>query len=287
MSNIKVVVTGAKGQLGKDFMSILRQANYEVFGFAKDELDITDLTKVKATMNKIKPDIIVHAAAYTKVDLSEKEPDLAFLINGIGTKNIALAASELESKLVYISTDYVFNGKSEHPYNEWDTPDPLNVYAKTKLAGEQFVRMYHHKYFIVRTSWVFGENGQNFVKSMLRTASKGGPISVVNDQIGSPTYTVDLINAILAVMESNQYGIYHISNSGSCSWYELAKAIFEEVGLSVDLKPCTTDQFSSLAKRPKYSVLNHSLLKANGFSEMRHWKEALQVFTKGFKKIKI
>lgn len=279
MSSLKVVVTGAKGQLGMDLMSILQnQDKYEVYGFGKQDLDITNAEQVRKTMEQINPDIIIHAAAYTNVDLAEKEPQLAFQINGLGTQNIAMAASNQKSKLIYISTDYVFSGNTLCPYTELDTPDPIGVYGKTKLAGEEFVRAHHDRFFIIRTSWIYGKYGNNFVKSMLRLAHEKKKISVVNDQVGCPTYTLDLINSILAIMETDKYGIYHISNSGICSWYEFARAIFEEARLSVDLTPCQTIDFPRLAHRPKYSVLNHTSIETNGFSKMRHWREALNIF---------
>ncbi|USK68328.1 dTDP-4-dehydrorhamnose reductase [Peribacillus asahii] len=279
MSSLKVVVTGAKGQLGMDLMHILqKQGKYEVYGFGKQDLDITNVDQVKKTMEQVNPDIIIHAAAYTNVDLAEKEPQLAFQINGIGTQNIAVAASNQKAKLIYISTDYVFNGNNLRPYTELDTPDPIGVYGETKLAGEEFVRAYHNRFFIIRTSWIYGEYGNNFVKNMLKLAHEKKKISVVNDQVGCPTYTLDLVNSILAIMETDKYGVYHISNSGSCSWYEFAQAIFEEARLAVDLTPCQTIDFPRLAHRPKYSVLEHTSIKTNGFSNMRHWREALNIF---------
>lgn len=283
MSNVKVVVTGAKGQLGMDVMSMLqKQGKYQAFGFGRQELDITNLKQVQETMEQINPDIIIHAAAFTNVDLAEVEQDLAYQINGIGTKNIAVAASKQKSKLVYISTDYVFNGNSTQPYNEFDSPEPIGVYGKTKLAGEEFVRAIHDQFFIVRTSWIYGEHRHNFVKKMLSLAQEKKQISVVDDQIGSPTYTIDLINSILDLIDTDKYGIYHISNSGGCSWYEFAKAIFEEANLSVDLKPCKTKEFPRPAKRPTYSVLHHYSLKTNGFPPMRDWREALHLFIQSY-----
>ena len=284
MSRLKVVVTGAKGQLGQDFLSILPSDRYEVHGFGKEELDVTNLEQVKETISKIQQHIIIHTAAYTKVDQAEKEPDLAFQINGIGSRNLAIAASEHKSKLIYFSTDYVFNGRTNQPYNESDSPDPECVYATTKLAGERFVSAFHHKFFIIRTSWVYGEKGSNFVKSMIKASKERKTIEVVNDQIGCPTFTEDLVYAVMEIMETDKFGIYHISNSGSCSWYQFAEAIFTEAGIQADLRPCTTDKYPRLAGRPKYSVLNHTSLKQNGFQEMRHWRTALREFMKKHQK---
>ena len=210
--------------------------------------------------------------------MAEKEQELAFKINVTGTQNIALAASKQKAKLIYMSTDYVFHGNALYPYSESDSPDPIGVYGKTKLAGEEFVRTHHDKFFIVRTSWIYGKHGHNFVKSMLRLALENKSISVVNDQVGSPTYTEDLSDSLIEIMESEKYGIYHISNSGSCTWYEFACAIFEEANLPVNLRPCKTIDFPRLAHRPKYSVLSHTSIHKNGFSPIRHWREALHVF---------
>lgn len=279
MSSLRVVVTGAHGQLGFDLISILKNNNqYEVYGFGRQELDITNPKQVKEIIEKIDPDIIIHTAAYTNVDMAEKEQELAFKINVTGTQNIVLAASKQKAKLIYMSTDYVFNGNALYPYSESDSPDPIGVYGKTKLAGEEFVRTHHDKFFIVRTSWIYGEHGHNFVKSMLRLALENKSISVVNDQVGSPTYTEDLSDSLIEIMESEKYGIYHISNSGSCTWYEFACAIFEEANLPVNLKQCKTIDFPRLAHRPKYSVLSNTSIHKNGFSPIRHWREALHVF---------
>lgn len=283
MSHIKVAVTGANGQVGQEFVSVLKNnQKYEVYGLNKRDLDVTDAKQVVAVMTNINPDIVIHAAAYTKVDLAEKNHELAYRINEIGTQNIAEATANIQAKLVYISTDYVFSGNTDTPYNEWDPPDPISIYGKTKLAGEQIVKDTLTKHFIVRTSWVYGENGENFVKNMLRLAKEKQQLQIVKDQIGSPTYTVDLVNAILSIMESEEYGIYHVTNDGSCSWYEFAVAIFNEAEVAVDVYPCLTEDFPSVAKRPKYSVLNHVMSKEKGFPKMRHWREALSDFMKSY-----
>jgi dTDP-4-dehydrorhamnose reductase len=277
---MKVVVTGAKGQLGTDLVHLLADKGYEVYGYGREELDITNFDQVKQVISEVNPDVVIHAAAYTKVDLAESEPDQAFLINTYGTRNVTVASEAVGAKFVYISTDYVFDGTANAPYNEFAPTNPLSVYGKSKLAGEQFVRDLQSKFFIVRTSWVYGRHGNNFVKTMLQLAQERGELMVVHDQIGCPTYTVDLANCILELIQTEKYGVYHVSNSGHCSWYEFAKAIFEEAGLEVNVNPCTTKDFPRPAPRPAYSVLEHMSLRVNGFKEMPNWRESLKSFLK-------
>lgn len=276
---MKVLVTGAKGQLGTDLVSLLKEKQYEVFGYSREQLDIINFEQVEKEIETIRPDIIIHSAAHTKVDLAESEPDQAYLINGYGTRNVAVCAEKVGAKLIYVSTDYVYDGTATEPVNEFTPTNPLGVYGKSKLAGEQFVRELHSKFFIVRTSWVYGHHGNNFVKTMVKLATSGKSLKVVHDQVGCPTFTVDLANTIIDLMVTEKYGTYHVSNSGHCSWYEFAKAIFEEAGLqNVDIAPCTTDEFPRPAPRPAYSVFDHMALRLNGFKEMRHWREALHEY---------
>jgi dTDP-4-dehydrorhamnose reductase len=244
----------------------------------KSQLDITNADEVNKIVSFFKPEIIIHCAAYTQVDKAESEQDIAFLVNGIGTRNIAIAAERNQSKLVYISTDYVFDGASPTPYHEFSPVYPINIYGSSKLAGEMMVRDFHSKFFIIRTSWVFGMNGNNFVKTMLKLSKEKKELKVVNDQKGSPTYTVDLSRCLARLMETNKYGIYHVSNSGSCSWFEFAKEIFRQSVSLVQLEPCTTDEFPRPAKRPKNSVLDHMGLRINGFDSMPQWENALKRF---------
>ncbi|HHW38559.1 MAG TPA: dTDP-4-dehydrorhamnose reductase [Bacillales bacterium] len=274
----KILVTGAEGQLGTDLVMMLKVTGYDVLGMGKSALDITNEKKVYNMISQIKPDIIIHCAAYTQVDKAEAEPDYAFLINGIGTRNIALASEKIGAKLVYISTDYVFDGCEDAPYHEFAPVSPINVYGSSKLAGEMYVRDFHSKFFIVRTSWVFGGYGNNFVKTMLHLSKEKDQLKVVNDQIGSPTYTVDLSTCIMQLMESDKYGIYHVSNSGSCSWYEFAREIFSQTKNKIELEPCTTEEFPRPAKRPIYSVLDHMGLRINGFDPIPDWKDGLTRF---------
>jgi dTDP-4-dehydrorhamnose reductase len=278
----KVLITGANGQLGKELVELFTEKGFEVYGFGRDKMDITNQAQVQEVISTVKPDIVLHSAAHTQVDLAESEPDQAFLINAYGTRNVAVAAEAVGAKLVYVSTDYVFDGTNDEPYNEFSPTSPLGVYGKSKLAGEQFVRDLHSKFFIVRTSWVYGKYGANFVKTMLKLGEERKELSVVSDQIGCPTYTLDLANAILELVNSEKYGIYHISNSGSCSWYELAKEIFKEAKMEIKVIPCTTAEFPRPAARPAYSVLEHMSIELNQFSSIRSWREGLSAFIKSY-----
>jgi dTDP-4-dehydrorhamnose reductase len=278
--NQKVLITGANGQLGKELVELFTEKGFEVYGFGRDKMDITNQVQVQEIIGAVKPDIVIHSAAHTKVDLAESEPDQAFLINADGTRNVAVAAEAVGAKLVYVSTDYVFDGTTNKPYNEFSPTSPLGVYGKSKLAGEQFVRDLHSKFFIVRTSWVYGKHGANFVKTMLKLGKERKELSVVADQRGCPTYTLDLANAILELVDTQKYGVYHVSNSGSCSWYEFAKEIFEISEMKVQVNPCTTADFPRPAARPANSVFEHMSIKLNNFSSIRHWREALSIFLK-------
>ncbi|MFE4028344.1 MULTISPECIES: dTDP-4-dehydrorhamnose reductase [Priestia] len=276
----KVLITGANGQLGKELVELFSEKGFEVYGCDRDKMDITNQEQVQEIISNVKPDIVLHSAAHTKVDLAESEPEQAFLINAYGTRNVAVAAEAVGAKLVYVSTDYVFDGTTDEPYNEFSPTSPLGVYGKSKLAGEQFVRDLHSKFFIVRTSWVYGKHGANFVKTMLKLGEERKEISVVADQIGCPTYTLDLANSILELVNSEKYGVYHISNSGSCSWYEFAKEIFKISDMEVQVNSCTTADFPRPAARPANSVFEHMSIKLNNFTTIRHWREALRNFLK-------
>ncbi|EST12660.1 dTDP-4-dehydrorhamnose reductase [Sporolactobacillus laevolacticus] len=275
MSN-KILVTGGHGQLGTELTLMLQEKGFETYGLGHQELDITDLDHVRKVFREIKPDVVCHTAAYTAVDKAESDRDGAFLINAYGTRNVAIAAEEIDAKLVYVSTDYVFNGEKEGAYSEFDTPSPLGVYGQSKYAGEQFIHDFHSKFFITRTSWVFGQYGGNFVKTMLNLAENNDQIKVVNDQRGCPTYTEDLAEKIIEIFQTNKYGVYHLSNSGSCTWYKFAKEIFKLRGINVKVVPCTTEEFPRPAKRPKNSEFEHMALKLNAFQELRNWREALE-----------
>jgi dTDP-4-dehydrorhamnose reductase len=274
---MRIVITGANGQLGKDLVRVLKE-NHEVYGFGRDRLDICNSEECLRVVQEIRPDVVIHSAAYTAVDQAESEVDKAYAINAFGTRNIAVAAEEVGAKLCYISTDYVFDGSGSTPYKEFDTTNPIGVYGKSKRAGEVLVETLSSQYFIVRTSWVYGIHGQNFVKTMLKLVKERDQLKVVNDQIGSPTYTVDLSRFVEHLIGTKLYGTYHASNTGICSWYDFAKAIFEESNNKVMLSPCTTDEFPRPAPRPKFSVMDHMAIRINGFTDLRHWREALKDF---------
>lgn len=277
---MKILVTGANGQLGQELVCQLEKMNVELISFTKSELDICHLESVLKTVNEIQPQIIINAAAYTKVDQAEKDKELAFSVNAYGQRNLAIAAEKVDAKVCYVSTDYVFGGDSTEPYEEHALVNPIGVYGKSKYAGEQLTQTLSTKYFIVRTAWVYGEYGPNFVKTMLRLASERDELGVVSDQVGSPTYTVDLAAFIIELVQTEKYGVYHCTNSGSCSWYEFAQAIFEESNLTIKVNPLTTEQYPTPAKRPSYSVLADTAIKSNGLTPMRHWKDGLKAFLK-------
>lgn len=281
---MKILVTGAQGQLGHDVVDVFSKIGHEVISCGREELDITDMDQSQQVILYYSPEIIIHCASYTAVDAAETDIDRAYLVNAAGTRNIALAAEMAGAKLVYISTDYVFNGQSDHPYHEYDNTDPQSIYGKSKRAGEILVQSLCSKWFIVRTSWVFGLHGNNFVKTMLRLGQEKPLLQVVNDQKGSPTYTVDLAHFLINLTDTEKYGIYHATNSGACTWYEFTQAIFEEAreltGLSISAKvePCTTEQFPRPAQRPKNSVLDHVSIRTNKFDDLPHWREGLREF---------
>jgi len=274
---MRVLVTGAGGQLGRELCA-MAGGSAEVIGLERSALDVTDLARCREAVGAYRPDAVIHAAAYTAVDRAEVEPDEAFRVNAAGTRNMALAAREGRAKFCYISTDYVFDGRAAAPYNEYDAPNPLNVYGKSKLAGERLAQSLTDRWFVVRTSWVYGAHGANFVKTMLRLGAERGWVQVVADQTGSPTWAKDLAVFLLALVSTEAYGIYHAANAGHCSWYEFAKAIFEEKGMPVEVVPCTTEEFPRPARRPAYSVLDGAAVRYNGLPAMRHWREALREF---------
>ncbi|MFC7679248.1 dTDP-4-dehydrorhamnose reductase [Paenibacillus sp. GCM10028914] len=281
---MKVLVTGAHGQLGIDVVDVFSQIGHEVISCGREELDITDMDNSQRVIMHHSPDIIIHCAAYTAVDAAETDIDGAYLVNTVGTRNIAIASESVGAKLVYISTDYVFNGQADRPYHEYDNTDPQSIYGKSKRAGELLVQELTTKWFIVRTSWMFGLHGNNFVKTMLHLGRENRQLQVVNDQKGSPTYTKDVVHFLVNLTATEKYGVYHASNSGACTWYEFTKAIIEEahevlgVSLPAILEPCTTDQFPRPAPRPSNSVLEHVAIRTNGFDELPHWRDGLRQF---------
>ena len=267
--SLKVLVTGAKGMLGSDLCPMLEDYGYDVTETDRDNLDITNYKQSMEIISELTPDFVIHCAAYTNVDKAEEELQTALDINLTGTENIAKACAANNAVLIYISTDYIFDGNKTTPYLTTDKPNPVNNYGLTKLKGEEAVQKYCEKYYIARTSWLYGHHGRNFVETMIALADKP-QVKVVNDQIGCPTWTVDLSEAIIKLIENKApYGIYHTCGGGQTSWYEYTKEIYRLMNLNVNLSPCTTCEFPRLAKRPNYSVLDNGGL-------LRDWKLALK-----------
>jgi dTDP-4-dehydrorhamnose reductase len=278
-----VLVAGANGQLGQAIRSIAKNHPKTEFVFcASADLDITSSENCNSIFNKYKPNYCINAAAYTAVDKAESEPEKAKLINVVGAKNLAEACKENNVILLHISTDFVFDGTKKEPYNEFDLPNPTGMYGKTKLEGERAIQGVFDNYFIIRTSWVYSKFGNNFIKTMLRLASERDQISVVNDQIGTPTHALDLAEALLKIIQltdqnplKDNFGIYNYSNEGQCSWYDFAKKIFEIKNIKMDVKPIPTSQFPTPAQRPKFSVLDKTKIKTTFGIFIETWENAL------------
>lgn len=273
---MKVFVTGVKGQLGFDVMNELKKRNIEAVGVDIEEMDITDAESVRRAITDAAPDAVIHCAAYTAVDAAEENEALCRRVNAEGTRNIARVCKELDSKMVYISTDYVFDGKGERPWEPEDERRPLNVYGQTKYEGELAVQDALEKYFIVRIAWVFGVNGKNFIKTMLRLSETNSRITVVNDQYGSPTYTYDLARLLVDMVLTDKYGIYHATNEGICTWYEFACEIFRQADVKMEVVPVSATEYSAKAKRPENSRMNKDKLEQNGFERLPFWQDALK-----------
>lgn len=272
---MKVLVTGASGQLGHDVCKVLAARNVAHKGVDITDFDITDSRTTNDYIIKYHPDAVIHCSAWTAVDKAEDEPEKCRAVNVDGTRNIAAACKEIGAKMLYISTDYVFPGTGERFYEPEDPTGPLGVYGETKLAGELVVREMLEQYFIVRTSWVFGKNGNNFVKTMLRLAESKAEIDVVCDQIGSPTYTADLAPLLCDMVMTDKYGIYHATNEGVCSWAEFAQEIFRLTGKNVRINAISTSEYPTRATRPLNSRLNKEKLGKENFNKLPHWKDAL------------
>ena len=279
-----VLVTGANGQLGQAIQFISGKYPEIDFVFcSSSDLDITNLENCKAVFAKHQPHFCINTAAYTAVDKAESESDKAHLINAVGPENLAKVCKEFDTILVHISTDFIFDGTSKVPYLETDVPNPKSIYGQTKLDGEIAIQKNWEKHFIIRTSWVYSQFANNFMKTMLRLASELDNLSVVNDQIGTPTNAVDLAEVLLKIIVSCQteshevFGIYNFSNEGVCSWYDFAATIFHQKGIEIDLKPIPTDSYPTPAKRPAYSVLDKTKIKKVFGVEIKNWKESLTV----------
>lgn len=279
---MKCLVTGYNGQLGYDIVKELEKNNIEAKGIDILDLDITNRDNVISYVKEYNPDVIFHCAAYTKVDAAEENKELCYNVNVNGTDNLTYAASLVGAKIIYISTDYVFNGEKESFYQVDDKVDPINYYGKTKYLGEEKVRTYP-KHFIVRISWVFGINGGNFVKTMLRLANEKDEINVVSDQYGSPTYTKDLALLLVNVAKTDKYGTYHATNEGVCSWYEFTKYIFKVNDINIKVNPIETKDYKTLAKRPLNSKMDKKKLEENNFDRLPTWQDAIDRYSKELK----
>ena len=275
---MKVLVTGANGQLGYDVVKELQKQNIECYGASRQDFDIVDFEATENFIKNYMPDAVIHCAAYTAVDKAEYEHELCYLVNASATENIVEICKKINAKMLYISTDYVFDGTKIGFYEVDDKPNPINVYGKTKLLGEQAVQKILDKYFIVRISWVFGEHGNNFVKTMLRLGKERKEINVVADQYGSPTYTADLAPLLVEMIKTEKYGVYHATNEGVCTWAEFAEEIFKIAGMNVKVNHITTAEYPTRAKRPMNSKLGKEKLEFKGFRLMKNWKEVIKEF---------
>ena len=273
---MKVLVTGITGQLGFDVVNELTRRNIDTIAAARKDFDLTDEVSTSNFIKAHKPDAVIHCAAYTAVDKAENEPELAMKVNGTATETIAKVCSEIDAKMIYISTDYVFPGDGDAPYETNDKKNPPNAYGQSKLAGENAVINNLKKYFIVRISWVFGVNGKNFVKTMLRLSETKDKLTVVNDQIGSPTYTADLAPLLVDMVQTDKYGIYHATNEGFCSWAEFAAEIFRQSGAKTEVIPVPSSEYPTKAVRPKNSRLSKQSLDSAGFKRLPSWQDAVK-----------
>lgn len=282
---MKILVTGCNGQLGRAInQQYVNDTDVEIINtdvFQPDvmELDITDIDKVLSTMEEVKPDVIINCAAHTAVDLCESQQDAAYRINAIGPRNLSIAAAKIGAKLVHVSTDYVFEGNGTKPYMEFDTPNPQGMYGATKLAGEQFVQQFAKDYFIIRTAWLYGD-GKNFVKTMLRLAETNDTVRVVGDQYGTPTSAEELAKAIKYLIPTSNYGIFHGTCEGMCSWADFAKEIFRLAGKDTKVEYITTAEYPTPAVRPAYSVLENYMLKLTTDFSFATWEDALAAYMK-------
>lgn len=273
---VKVLITGVTGQVGHEVLVAFQKEEAIIFPATRMEMPLEKPHVCEKYIENVEPSVIIHAGAYTKVDKAEEEKELATIINGESTKAIARSAAKIGAKLIYLSTDYVFDGTGNTPYEIDNITNPLNVYGKTKLLGEEYIKSIMQKFFIVRISWVFGKHSTNFIRTMLDLGKREKKISVVQDQIGSPTHAKDLAKLLVSMAQSEKYGIYHATNEGFCSWYDFAKFIFSETHLKVDLQPILTSDRPTKAVRPKNSRLSKNSLLKNGFSLLPPWEDATQ-----------
>lgn len=276
----KIMITGCNGQLGRAMnIALSNHTDIEIINTDVAELDITNIEKVQSFVKDVNPHIIVNCAAYTAVDKAESDFDLAFKINAIGPRNLSIAATDIGSKLVHISTDYVFDGTATKPYVEFDIPNPQGAYGKTKFEGEKFVTMFADKFFIFRTAWLYGD-GNNFVKTMLRLSNDHDEVRVVSDQVGSPTSAKELANAIVSQMFTDNYGVFHATCEGDCSWADFAKEIFRLSGKETKVTPILSKEYNAAAPRPAYSILDNYMLRMTSDYRFAEWHDAIEEYIK-------
>ncbi len=287
---MKILVTGAKGQLGREIcecfergytelgcLDVLKK-KHEIYPVDIDALDIAKLDDVLSLFERERFDAVINCAAFTNVNLCETERELAFKANAIGPRNLAIAAEKIGAKLIHVSTDYVFAGNGTTPYVEWDICAPQSAYGSSKYLGEEYIKQFSTRYFIVRTAWLYGYYGNNFVKTMMRIAREKGACKVVCDQRGNPTNAADLAHHLIKLLDTEEYGIYHGTGEGECSWYEFTKEIVALAGIDATVSPCTTEEYPTPAKRPAYSSLENMMFKATVGNEFRSWQDALKAF---------
>lgn len=284
---MNILITGAQGQLGSELCAMIargqseigpipeRIAQAQVIPVDVEELDITRQDAVCALLEEQRPEVVLNCAAYTNVNACETDFDAAMAVNALGPRNLAIACERIGARLIHVSTDYVFSGEADRPYTECDVPCPRSAYGVTKLLGEQYVRDFCTRYMIVRTAWLYGYRGGNFVQTILRLAQEKPFVTVVHDQRGTPTLANDLAHHLLKLADSQAYGIYHCTGAGECTWYEFAREIIRLAGIQGEIRPCTTEEYPTPARRPAYSVLDHAMLRLTVGDEMRPWQEAL------------
>ena len=282
---MKIILLGSNGQLGKEFEKFLSQKeNVELHSFSHSQLDILNLKALLDAFKSIQPDVVINCAAYTKVDKAEEEQDLTYRVNAIGAKNVSFAAFKVNAKVVYFSTDYVFDGNKGSPYIEFDKPNPLSVYGKSKLLGEKYTKEFNPNHLILRISWLYGIMGDNFVKNIIKLSRENKLLRVVDDQIGTPSYTLDVVKQAWELVEKDYVGLFHSSNGGEVSWFVFANEVVKRLNLNVDVVPIKTEEYKTKAIRPKYSVLGNYLLKLENLNIMGHWEKAFDNFIKTYRK---
>jgi len=274
---MKIIILGGKGQLGKEFENFLKD-KAEIYSFSHLELDVLNQELLIKKIQEIKPEVVINCSAYTKVDKAEEEKEECIKVNAIGAKNVSYASYKVGAKVIYFSTDYIFDGEKESPYTELDSPNPISTYGSSKLLGEIYTSKHNPNHLILRISWLYGINGRNFVKTITKKAKEEKELKIVSDQKGSPTYTLDVVKQTWELIKKDKVGIYHSANQGETSWYEFAKKIIEKLKINVKISPIKTGEYPALVKRPKYSVLDNYLLKLEGINIMRDWETALNEF---------